>query len=628
MLQDIRKSTQGMTAKVIIGLIVIAFAFWGVESILFGGGESAVAEVNGEEITPQQLQQAVSIEQRRLINAMGDELDPEMLDEQVISQRAMQTLVARKLQLQSARDMGLRVSDAQIGAVVAGMEQFQVDGQFSEQMYRAILSESGYSPASFKETLADDMLVGQVRAGLAVSEFATPAELRLGASIVEEQRDLRYITLPLENFRQDAEEVSESAIQSYYEANREEFRSAESVELDYIELREEDFRRPVGAEELEVAYQQEIRNGQYSTQNRVSHILLSRGPDESDAAYQGRLEEVQAALDAGGEFADIASEYSDDAGSAATGGDLGFTGGDVFPAEMEEAIGELAVNQVSPPVVTDAGTHFIKVTERSEGEPPSFEELRPALEDRLAMEDARSELISTVEALKDISFNAEDLALPAEELGLEVQQSGRIDRDGNEGLFASSALTQAAFSADVLDGGLNSDVIEVEPGHWVVLHVRAHHQPEILPLDDGVRDLIAETISEQRAQDAVRAAAEEAALALRAGAGVEQYAQENGLEWQVELGVTRRNSTLPPALARDAFRMEAPESSSGLVDLVAAPTGDHYVYQLTRVTEGSLEGLPPAERAGIQRLVSGEFGQLIDSEYRQGLREAADVELM
>jgi len=116
MLQDIRKNSQGTLAKIIVGIIVVAFAGFGIESILLGGGGSAVAEVNGEEITPQELQQAVNNQKRQLISMMGENLDPAMLDDQLLSQQAMQTLISRKLLVQSADDMGLTVSDTQVGA--------------------------------------------------------------------------------------------------------------------------------------------------------------------------------------------------------------------------------------------------------------------------------------------------------------------------------------------------------------------------------------------------------------------------------------------------------------------------------------------------------------------------------
>ncbi len=351
MLQDIRKNSQGTLAKIIVGVIIRAFAGFGLESILLGGSSNSVAEVNGEPISPMELQQAVNNQKRQLIAMMGDNLDPAMLDDQLLERQAMQSLIQRKLLLQSATDMGLTISDAQVGAVVASMEQFQLDGQFSADMYRARLGDAGFTPASFKQTMVEDMTLGQARAGLAGSEFATPAELALNARIVGEQRDLRYLTIPLDTYLQD-EEVDVEDIQAYYEANADSFLSQESVDLDYIELRADDFREPVEEQAILDAYQEEIVNGQYQTESKVSHILFEQGADESDEAFAKRIADVEASLAGGADFAEVAAESSDDIGSSGFGGDLGFTAGDAFPEEMEAVIAELAVDSESAPVET------------------------------------------------------------------------------------------------------------------------------------------------------------------------------------------------------------------------------------------------------------------------------------
>ena len=148
MLQDLRKNVQGTTAKIVVGLIVISFSIFGIESILLGGGGSSVAEVNGDEITPMELQQAVNTSKRRLIGMMGDSLDPALLDDERLRPQALESLIARKLEVQAADDMGLAVSEREIGAVIGGMEQFQVDGRFSPDLYKSLLSSSGFTPSS------------------------------------------------------------------------------------------------------------------------------------------------------------------------------------------------------------------------------------------------------------------------------------------------------------------------------------------------------------------------------------------------------------------------------------------------------------------------------------------------
>ncbi|MEQ8800559.1 MAG: SurA N-terminal domain-containing protein, partial [Haliea sp.] len=403
MLQDIRKSTQGTAAKVVIGLIVISFALFGIESILLGGGGNSVAEVNGESVTPLELQQAVDTQRRQLMAMMGNDLDPELLDEQRLGARALEGIINRKLLMQSARALDLTVSEAELGAVIGGMEQFQIDGQFSPEMYRSLLASAGYTPGTFKQALQDDLVLNQLRSGLAGSDFATSAEMALNARILAEQRDIRYLTIPLEPFLGISEPDS-AEIEAWYQANEERFMTPESVVLDYVELTLEDFREPVAERDLEEEYRIELGSYQYQTENRVAHILLQQASGESDSEFAGRVEAVQAALDAGEEFAAVAAERSDDIGSAGNGGDLGFSAGDAFPEEMEAAIAELDVNTISEPVVTEAGTHFLLVTERREADPPSLAEMRPQLEARLQDRDARVALLLAVEQLRDLAF--------------------------------------------------------------------------------------------------------------------------------------------------------------------------------------------------------------------------------
>lgn len=626
MLQNIRQNIHSTGAKIIVGLMVLAFGLFGIESILLGGGGGGVAEVNGEDISPQELQQAVNTSKRRLIAMMGDNLDPAMLDDQRLSAQALESLIGRKLLTQTAESLGLTVSDRQVGAVIGNMEQFQLDGKFSPDVYRSVLSSAGFTPAYFKQSLQQDIVLGQLRNGLAGSEFATPAELALNARISGEQRDVRYLTIPLSQFQGEVD-VSDAQVAAYYEANREQFRSEEAVELDYIELRAEDFRQPVEESSLQEAYEMELQGYQYQSENRVSHILFEQGGDESDEELAARIEQARSKLAEGVAFADVAGEFSDDIGSVAAGGDLGFSSGDAFPPEMEQAISELEVDVVSAPVVTEAGTHILLVTERRSGEAPSFEEMRPQLEQRVALEEARVALVRTAENLKDLAFNAEDLSGPAAELELELEKSGLVSRNQADGLFANATLLAAAFTDDVLNGGYNSDVVELSGEHFVVLRVNRHHPSEVRPVED-VRDVIVARITEETARAAVEAEAQRALAALRGGSGVEQIAVDGGYEWQVELGADRRNLTVPPEVLQRVFSMPAVAEGESSADYVMTMAGDARVFELARVTAGELNALAQPAQEVLQRQVSGEYGQLVDNEFQQGLRADADITVL
>jgi peptidyl-prolyl cis-trans isomerase D len=600
---------------------VISFAAFGIESILLGGGGSGVAEVNGEEISPMELQQAVTTQKRRLITMLGDQLDPAILDDERLSTQALQGLINRKLLMQAANDMGLVISERGIGQVIAGMEDFQEGGQFSPDLYKALLAESGYTPAFFKQTLREDLALNQLRAGLSGSEFATPLELELNARVTGEQRDVRYVTIPVDNFRLPAE-VSDAEIDRYYRENESRFLSEESVDLDYIELRLEDFFQPVDEQLVVEAYELERSGLESLVESRVSHILFEPGDKQ-----QQRLEEAQSRLASGVDFAEVAGQLSDDFGSAASGGDLGYTSGDAFPAEMETAIASLEPGVVSAPVETDAGIHLLLVTDRKQERVPDLDEVRERLQEDIQRNEARVALLRTVEELKDLSFNADDLAGPAGELDLSVERAAAVTRAGNEGLFANPTLVSLAFSEDVLEAGHNSEVVELADSHFVVLRVRSHHEPQVKPLESVRSDIIAQ-ISEQQAREAATREAERALAALRSGSGVEQFAVANNYDWQVEIGAERNNGMLPPPVLRRAFELPAPDAGSTIADYVMTPSGDIMVLELVRVTRGDFESLSMEQREALRGQVGTEFGSMVDTEFQQGLREEADITVL
>jgi peptidyl-prolyl cis-trans isomerase D len=626
MLQDIRQNIQGTAAKIVVGLIVVSFSIFGIESILVGGGGGGVAEVNGEEITPQELQQTINMQKRRIIAMMGENIDPAMLDDQLLSGQAMEALISRKLLLQSATAMDMAVSEREIGSVIGSMEQFQVDGKFSPELYNNVLASAGYTPAYFKQSLRDDLAVNHMRSGLAGTEFSTQLELAVNAQVSAEQRDLRYLTIPLDKYIVD-KSADEAAIQAYYDSHQGDFRTLEAVDLDYIELTPEDFRKPVEDSVVREAYQLEIENTQYQTESRVSHILFEERGDSAEESQQQRVAAAQAKLAAGAEFAAVAAEFSDDVGSSASGGDLGYTSGDAFPAEMEQAIVLLEPGSVSEPVATDAGIHLILVTDRKEGKAPTLEEMRPALEEQLQLAQARAELLRSVETLKDLVFNAENLDGPATELELEVKSSDTVTRSQAEGLFAQPSLLAAAFSEDVLESRHNSDVIELGDNTFVVLRVRKHHPSQVKPLE-AVQADIAAIIVDDMARGAVTEAAEQVVQQLRSGANIEQLATAAGYTWQVELAADRRNSNLPPEILQRAFQLPTPEQDRTIVDFVMSPAGDAQVISLVRVNTGSYTELDQSQQTLLQQQLTTEYASLLDTQFQRALRENADITVM
>ena len=623
MLQNIRANSKGTFAKIIIGLIVVSFSIFGIESLLVGGSSNAVAEINGEELSQTEVQQTINLQKRRLLQALGDDADPALLDDDRLAGQAIESLIERRLLVQAAGEQGLVVSDNDIGAIIAGMEQFQIDGEFSSTLYQNTLASAGYTPSLFQRNLREDLLLTQLRAGLSASEFATPTELGASATVTAEQRDVRYLRLPLASFEQ-VSEVSEDDIEAYYDTHSEEFMTAESVDISYIEVTADAFYEPVSEERLREEFELAQQDAQYQTESRVAHILLEQGDSESDAAFSARVTEAQQALTEGTSFEEAAAIYSDDVGSAGSGGNLGFTSGDTFPAPMEQAISELQPGEVSDVVRTDAGTHLIKVLERRAGENIRFEDMRAELRQEIQAAEARRELLLAVEQLRDLVFNAEDLRGPAEELNLQLQSADTVLRDNQEGVFGNPSLQSAIFSEDVIEFRHNSEVVEIDAGRFIVVHVDDYNAPELQPIDE-VRERIAARLARERARERSLKQARDIIARLESGEAMEQVANDLDYGWQVELGTTRGAGRLPPAVDERGFQLPAPTGGEPQRAVARAGNGDLYVVELSRVRPGQLAGLDADQRKRLTDRVAGEYAGLVQQHFEKRLRDKADI---
>ena len=621
MLQSMRSGAQSTPVKILLILIVISFAGFGVESVLFGSSGTSVADVNGEEITPQQLQIAIENQKRQMMQIFGDNLDPAMLEDDRLRGSALEGLIERQLLLQSADAQGLVASSRAIGQIVASVEAFQVDGQFDADRYKVVLANAGLSPERFRREQAQQIKLSDLQQSVLASDFTTALEVAATADVSSEERDVRYLLLDAEAVFADVV-VSEDAIAEYYGDHLDDFVSEEQVVAQYIELQLEDFFAPV--DEALVREQFEAVKGEYEVkdQTRVAHILLIQGDDESIEEYTQRIDDVAARLAAGTAFGDVAANASDDIGSADLGGELGFTDGTVFPDAMEEAIAELEVGQISAPVKTDAGTHFIRVEERVAGEAPDFESLRAELADSIQRSAAEKELLIAVDALRDISFNSPDLTGPAESLGVQSQLSSPVTRGAGDGVFGNEQVRAALFSNEVYQAGNNSEVIELPGSRFVAVRVAEKVPPAQLALEEVATDIRAQLEMEARAAELDRLL-EEIKARRQAGETIDAIATESGWEWRVELGARRVGSLLPREVANAAFRMEL--EGGFALDMVELPGEQYAVVELARVTPGSVDNLSNQERDAIVSQLAQMQGELSLLAYRRALRDNAEI---
>ena len=622
MLQSMRQSTQSTAAKVIIGLIVLSFAAFGLETLLPGGSGTSVAEVNGEEITPFALQEAITQQKRQLVSVLGDDIDPALLDDDRLQPRALQSLIQRALLLQKSTALNLVASEAQVGKSITAIEAFQLNGVFSPDAYKSVLANAGYTPERFRQAQAEDIVLTQLQTAISDTEFATQTELSAMANLIAEERDVRYLVIPETEFVAETD-LSDEALKNYYHRNEATFFNPEQVVVDYVLLDPADF--VVSVDESVVEEQFEAVKDEYEVaeQARVSHILLIQEGDESDAAYGQRVADVAERIGRGEDFTALAAELSDDLGSASLGGELGFTDGTAFPDEMEAAIAALAEpGDISGAVETDAGTHFIRLEERIAGDSVDYASVRAELRASIEAAEAERDLLVAVEELRDLAFNAPDLSGPAAAIGAEVRVSAPFSLGQGAGLFADTRLRELAFSDDVKVSGNNSEVLELSGQRFIAVWVRDIREPQIAPfaeVETEVRRGLRAELETAELADIT----ERAETLLASGESLEAVANALGVEWRVELAATRLTSQLPQPILESAFAM--PQGQTGALRTVSVPGEGYALVQLARVTPGDVAALSSAETEQLADLRSGEQQRLSFDEFLVFQRNAADV---
>lgn len=618
MLQNIRDNSQGWIAKTIIGVIVVLMALTGVDAIInVSSDRNKAAEVNGQVIGVDELARAVDLQRRQLQQRLGEQFNASLLDENLLRKSALEGLIERNLLLQGAEQAGMRFSDAALDQLLLVTPDFQQDGRFSPERFDQVIRQMGYSRLQFRQLMQQEMLIGQLQAGIAGSHFVTDDEVTAFAALERQTRDFAHFAV-----KADASGIKISAQQlaDYYAANSREFMSPEQVVIEYLELKKEAFfdQVEVSDEELQPLYEQEIAN--LGEQRRAAHILLE-SDGRSDEELRTQLESLRQRIMAGEDFAALAREFSQDPGSANAGGDLGFAGQGVYEPAFEEALFALQVGELSAPVKTDFGWHLIRLQDVQAAEVPLLETLRPQLERELKAQKVEQRFVEVTKQLEDAAFESSDLQQPAQELGLTLQQSAAFGREGGQGIAANPQVLQAAFSDEMLLEAANSAPLELDPDTVVVLRVKEHRKSSVLPFEE-VSEGLRERLAQQQAGEAARQQGEALLQALRRG---EAPALPAGADWQRVEAATRDQPLADAAMIETVFRMPRPQSDKQPAFAgMTLSNGDYLLLRLSAVNEGALPG--EEELALYRRFLVNRGSQLDFQGYQQLLRSGADIE--
>ncbi|MBF7074754.1 SurA N-terminal domain-containing protein [Glaciecola sp. MH2013] len=585
MLERIREGSQGPLAMTIVGLIIISFAVTGVGSYLGSSTSEAAAVVNGEDITVQEVEVAYQNQRARMEQQFGEQIASAFANETYLANfksQVLEQLISEKLVEQKANEMGLRVSDEQIKEAIFDIDAFKIAGQFDNDTFKAILQRQGFTAVSFRDYMRQQMTTEQLSTALTASSFSLEDEVAEVLKLQQQKRDAQTLEVNAADFAGDIE-LSDEEINDYYQANLSNFDTQEEVKLAYVSLSVEDLmaNESVTEEEARQNYQDNIAAYQTIEERRVSHILIEFGDDE--AAAESKAEAVLAMVnEADADFATIAAAESADIVSAEEGGDLDYIVKGDWSESFEEAVfGLEKVGDTTGLVKTEFGFHIIKLTDLKPQVTTPFEEVQEELTALLLKDKATDTFFSLQEEIASAAFESPDSLEEVSNIsGRPIIQTAFFSSGNYPASVNYPQVENVAFSSELIDDKVNSDILQVNDEKILVVRVAEHKPQRTLALEE-VKASITTQLSAEKTQQAALDWTEALKQKLLNGESVYDTLAAKSLEWNEVSGIERFASSLPSEMTKSIFSL-APAAGQD-VDVVSLANGNVGLVKLTAV---------------------------------------------
>ncbi len=632
MLLAIRERIMGVVGWIILGILFVAFSLFGLDSYLQSSATNYAAAVNDQEISLGRHQRAYQQLRSRMTEMLGENYDPALLDEDILKANALQQLINEEVVLQAANEAGFAASNRMVAASLDSIDAFKVDGVFSKEQYERILGYQGMRPPEFEHSLKQEIIANQLKNGIRATAATTREDLANAFRLEGQQRRFSYVVLPVQAFA-DKVTVTDQAIKDYYKTNSNSFMTPERVRLEYVELNAADIDPGIDVDEvaLQALYDEQAAKYVTPEERHARHILVSLLPDADAAAQASALEKansVVARLEAGESFDALAKELSDDPGSAASGGDLGFFARGLMTPSFDEAVFALQTGERSQPVKTPFGYHIIELLEIRPEVAIPLADVRDELVNQLLAEERGDLFYDQSVTLADLAFEQPDsLQSAADELGLEIRQTDWIEKSGGTGIAEHASVVETAFSEDVLLNGNNSAPIEVGENHVIVVRMLEHQEAAQQPLEQVKTD-ITRLVRDEQARALTRNRGKELLESLSApDATLESLASTNELTSHSTELLTRNATDPDRAIVSAAFSIQPAEAGAVTYDGRQLANGDFVIIALEETKQGSLEDMPKAAQEQAWRALSRVYGETEGNAFLSALREQAVIQI-
>nr|WP_314263458.1 peptidylprolyl isomerase [uncultured Moellerella sp.] len=580
MMDNLRTAANSPVLKIVLAVIILSFVLTGVGGYLISGSVNDAAEVNGQPISREQLQQAFQQERQAMQERLGENFSEAASNEQTmraLRSQALDSLVNTVLFNQYANELGLSSSDAQIEKAIFAMEVFQTNGKFDNDKYRMILAQYNLNADTLAQQIRQDLIREQLGASFSGTDFALPSEVNAYAALIMQQREVRFASLSLADM-QSKQTVTDEELQAYYNANQNSFISPERVKVSYIKLDAADIvdnKKPTD-EESKAYYDQNLKNYTQPEQKQYSMIQLA---NESDALA------IEKELKQGADFIALVGEKSTDKFTAANKGVIGWMEATSTPDQILSA-NLTEKGQFSAPVKTDTGYIIFRLDDIKPTVIKPFDEVKAQIEKTLEQENSVKQFYGLQQKVSDAAASDNESLATAEEVsGIKKVTTDWFDRSNPPEVLNFPKIVSEVFSDRLIDKngstGMNSDMVNVEGDRAFVLRIE-QYKPEAVEPFETVKAQVTELVQRQKAEAALQAEADKLLAELKAGKG-EEAMKAAGIQFDAARTVTRLEQN---SVVNAAFSITEPQDGKPSFDVAADGLGNLVIIQLDKVIPG------------------------------------------
>ncbi|MEY0589078.1 peptidylprolyl isomerase [Providencia manganoxydans] len=617
MMDNLRTKANSPFIKVLLAIIILSFVLTGVAGYMIGGSSNDAAEVNGQSISREQLQQAFSQERQSLQENLGDRFSEIAGNEEAmraLRAQALANLINSELINQYAQELNLSASDAQIEKAIFAMPIFQTNGNFDSEKYRLILKQYNVNADNFAAQIRNDLMRAQLAKAFTGSDFALPSEVKTYAELFLQEREIRTATLSLAD-AQAKQSVTEDEIKAYYDANHDSFISPEKVKVSYVEIDATTLpEQTVSDEELKTYYEQNLKNYTQAEQKHYSMIQVA-----SEKEANAIVDELKA----GANFETLAAEKSTDKFSAGNKGVIGWMEEASTPAEIADA--KLTEKgQISAPVKSGESFVIFRLDDIKPESVKSFDSVKDGLKTTLSQEKNVKQFYDLQQKVSEAATNDnESLASVEEVSGLKVATTDWFDKNNPPEALKFPKVINEIFSERLVDKngstGINSDVINVEGDRAFVVRV-TEYKPEQIESLETVKPEIEALVKRQKANAVLKAEGDKLLAALKEGKG-ESALSEANVTFTAPETVSRVMPQTP--ITGAAMAMAKPVDGKATYATARDAQDNLVIIQLDKVTAGKAS---EEELAQLTREYQGMMAASVNEALMLNLRNNAKIE--